>query len=179
MFAPGTFQMETGSAVHSTMMFIQLYLLQMWDERLSIGSFSLHVMAHYHITCCRCPSFFSKHSTFTQPNLQAALQIHGMTYPPVDLELMQRYLIYLTSVNLIPHPIKLLQNGEFASYFVWYFTLYSIEAWMKRWKIYVELCEIWGTFLYPEERGSMCFCNSGFLQKQPCICRDKFLYLLY
>jgi len=159
--------MQTSSAVHSTMIFIQLYLLQMWDELPSIGSFSLHLLAHYHIMCCSCPSFFSKHSTFSQTNLQAALQMHGMMYPPVDVELMQRYLMHLTSVNLIPHPIRVLQNGEFASYFVRYFPLYSVEAWLKRWKIHAELCEIWGTFLYPEERGSMCFCNNRFLQTQP------------
>ena len=159
--------MQTSNAVQSTMMFIQLYLLQMWDAFLSIESFSLHLLAHYHIICCSGPGFFSKHSTFTQTNLQAVLQMQGVTYPPVDLELMQRYLMHLTSVNLIPHPIKSLQNGEFASYFVRYFPLFSGETWMKRWKINAELCEIWGTFLYPEERGSMCFCNSRFLQTQP------------
>ncbi|GFG29419.1 hypothetical protein Cfor_02620 [Coptotermes formosanus] len=58
------------------------------------------------------PSFFSKHSTFNQTNLQAALQMRGLVYPPVDLELMQTYLSHLTSVNLIPHPNKLQQQNS-------------------------------------------------------------------
>jgi hypothetical protein len=85
-----------------------------------------------HILCCRDPSFFSKHSTFTQTNLQAALQMRSLTYPPVDLELMQRYLNHLTSVNLIPHPTTLQQKGEFASCFVPHFTFHSHEAWIER-----------------------------------------------
>lgn len=77
-----------------------------------------------HQTYCRGPDSLSKHSTFAQTNLQASLQMHGLTYPPVDSALMHTYISHLTSVGLIPRPTRGQQNGKFvfllhAPHFTW------------------------------------------------------------
>ncbi|PNF30886.1 hypothetical protein B7P43_G06094 [Cryptotermes secundus] len=56
------------------------------------------------------PDSLSKYSTFAQTNLQASLQMHGLTYPPVDSALMHTYISHLTSIGLIPHPTRGQQN---------------------------------------------------------------------
>ncbi|XP_066999059.2 uncharacterized protein [Anabrus simplex] len=55
-------------------------------------------------TLVKDESFFSNMSTYTQENLDAVLKLHNLEYPPVNTELMRKYLRYLTRIGLIPRP---------------------------------------------------------------------------
>lgn len=97
----------------------QLYLVPYtdWYEKLknasrstSVHSATLSNLLYLLDSVVMGPDSLSKHSTFAQMNLQASLQMHGLTYPPVNSALMQTYISHLTSVGLIPYPNRIQQN---------------------------------------------------------------------